>query len=136
MVFESCGSTANELTGTRGIPLLDGTHVGVGEFKSVVLKICWPSGGEKLVKLMYAVNLLFGSITARPIEFRVKSAGFGAGKLAPVTLVSVVEPVVVAKTLPSRIPTIRTLSSCGDTPIVVTTMPDVLVGFGEGTSGP
>ena len=32
------------------------------------------------------------------IEFRVVSAGLGAGKLAPVTSVSVAEPVVVANT--------------------------------------
>src|ERR1051325_7088990 len=109
--FESCGSMASELTGTCGMPLLDGTQTGVGSFKFVVLKICWPAGGEKLVKLTYAVNLLFGSMTALPIEFRVRSIGFGAGKFAPVTSVRVAEPVVVANTCPSRIPTMRTLSS-------------------------
>jgi hypothetical protein len=79
------------------------------------------------------VNLLFGSITARPIEFLDRSAGLGGGKLAPVTFVSVVEPVVVAKTWPVLIPTIRTLSSCGEMPMVVMTTPCVAL---TGTSGP
>src|SRR6266542_426023 len=118
------------------MPLLDAVQVGLGSLRFVVLKICCPAGGEKLTKLTYAVNLLFGSMTALPIEFRVGSSGLGAGKFTPVTLVSVAEPVVVAKTLPSRMPTIRTLSSCGEMPIVVTTTPEVLVGNGEGTNGP
>src|SRR5262245_19434146 len=79
---------------------------------------------------MYAVNLLFGSMTALPIEFRVVSSGLGAGKFAPVTFVKVAEPVVVAKTFPSRMPTILTLSSCGEIPIVVITTPTGKVGFG------
>src|ERR1041384_3039197 len=96
--FESCGSIASELTGTWGMPLLDGIQFGVGSFRFVVLKICWPAGGEKLVKLTYAVNLLLGSMIALPIEFRVRSIGFGGGKFTPVTSVRLAEPVVVAKT--------------------------------------
>ncbi len=78
--------------------MLAGVQVGTAALRFVVLKICCPAGGEKLVKLMYAVNLLFGSIIALPIEFLVESSGFGAGKFAPVTSVRVLEPVVVAKT--------------------------------------
>ena len=73
-------------------------------------------------------------MTARPMEFLVVSAGFGAGKFAPVTFVKVLEPVVVAKTSPSRIPTMRTLSSCVEIPTVVTTTPEP-AGL-DGTNGP
>src|SRR5437660_7721564 len=69
-------------------------------------------------------------MTALPIEFRVRSIGLGGGKFAPVTFVKVVEPVVMAKTFPSRIPTILTLSSCAETPTVVITTPTGKVRFG------
>ena len=39
--------------------------------------------------------------------------------MAPVTLVSVLEPVVVAQTLPFASPTMRTLSSWGEIPMAV-----------------
>jgi len=40
-------------------------------------------------------------------------------------LVSVVEPVVVAKTLPLRMPTMRTLSFVGEMPIALTATPAI-----------
>src|SRR5438046_1128236 len=77
---------------------------------------------------------LVGSKTARPTARRwFASFGLGGGMLGLVTSTSVLDPVVVAYTLPLRRPTMRALSSVGARASVAAVP---AVGAGPGGVGP
>ena len=78
-----------------------------------------PAGSPNAEYVTYATFLLFGSIATSPA---------GLAGSAPEMSVIVFEPFVVAKTFPFVSPTMRTLSSCGETAIDAIRRPE--------TSGP
>src|SRR4029453_6539061 len=89
-----------------------------------------------LAKATFAVFVSFGSTTTRETNRRGCAVAFALVGQGPVMSTSGEEPVVVAKTFPKRIPTMRTPSSWGEMPIALTaTGPAAMAWRGDWLTG-